>query len=167
MSCTEIFAVKDGCEPILISEISNSWRGAMYVWNDIAKRYFGLNGFPFFDYEMRDRIWNAGNEKDLSTSEKIVLASTMDLATVNKDNFHKLYLAFKGYESYNKDSSIGEQAEIIQDNIDKIPDDYFIAWNQTSVNGDAWFSGFNEDEEKNICNLENAFDVISQVEDVS
>lgn len=51
MSCTEIYVIGENhCE--YQGECKNAWRGAMYVWNDVAKRYFGLEGFPSFDLAM-------------------------------------------------------------------------------------------------------------------
>lgn len=163
MSTTLIFAVKQDDEPVFIGETRNAFRGAMYVWKDMAKRYFGLGGFPHFDEEMQRRIWNAGNEKPLTEAEMIVLASTMDKAIVAKPGIEKLLVAFEEYGTAHEQSSISEQAELIRSNIDTIQDGYSLAWIQTSVCGDGWFCEQDEDSEETTCNLEGSFDVIEQV----
>lgn len=163
MSYTSIFAVKDNEEPVFIGECRNAFRGAMYVWNDIAKRHFGLSGFPHFDEEMQRRVWNAGNEKDLTHAELITLASTMDKATVKKGDAETLIAAFKEYGRTHENSSIAEQAELIANGLKEVPDDYRLAWIQTSV-CDGWFEDYGaDDEDAAVCNLIGSFDVIEQV----
>lgn len=163
MSATLIYAIKQGEQPIFIGEARNAFRGAMYVWNDIAKRYFGLGGFPHFDDEMQRRVWNAGNEKPLTEAELIVLASTMDKAVVEKAGIEKLLLAFNEYGPAHENSSIQEQAELISSNADKIPDGYVLAWIQTSVCGDGWFGMWDEETDVRTCDLTGAFDVVEHV----
>ncbi len=159
MSTTMIYAVKQDEEPIFIGECRNAFRGAMYVWNDISKRYFGLDGFPHFNEEMQRRVWNAGNEKPLTNPELIVLSSTMDRATVSKSAIDELLSAFDEYGNEHGNSSITEQAEVIRGHIDKIPSGYSVAWIQTSVCGDGWFGSLGDDEEYKS-DLTNSFDVI-------
>lgn len=167
MSTTSIFAVKQGEEPIFIGETRNAFRSAMYVWNDIAKRYFDLENFPLFDAEMQRRVWNAGNEKPLTEAELIVLASTMDKAVAAKPGVDKLLGAFKEYGTEHEHCSIGEQAELISGNFNKIPDGYALAWIQTSVCADGWFRDWDEEGEKYTCSLIDAFDVIEQVDEAA
>ena len=162
MSTTSIFAVKQGEAPIPLGEVRNAWRGAMYVWSDMAKRYFGLEAFPFSDDEMQSRVWNAGNEKPLTEAELIVLASTMDKAIAPKTTVHKLLDAFREYGSDHPDSSLGDQADLISGNLSDIPDGYAIAWIQTSVCGDRWFESWDEDSGKPTCKITEAFDLIEQ-----
>lgn len=159
MSSTLIYAVKQDEEPVLIGEIKNAFRGAMYVWNDISTRYFDLEHFPHFDDEMQRRIWNAGNEKPLTEAEMIVLASTMDKAVVGKDGVKKLVAAFNEYAVAHEHSSIKEQADLI--GAFPIKDGYLVAWTQTSVCHDGWFKVW--DDDVITCDLSEAFDVIEQV----
>jgi len=137
----------------------------MYVWHDVAKRYFGLDGFPHFDEGMQRRIWNAGNEKPLTQTEKIVLASTMDRATVSLNNLAPLVAAFEEYGAEHPRSSIGEQALLLKNLIppESEPDTgRLIAWQQTSV-GAFWASQYDEDTEEHTTCLGDYFDVIEQV----
>ncbi|HHP5492985.1 hypothetical protein ACTG16_21840 [Aeromonas sp. 23P] len=159
MTATLIYAVKQDEPPVLIGETENSFRGAMYVWNDIAVRYFDLEYFPHFDDGMQRRIWNAGNEKPLTEAELIVLASTMDKAVVSHCGIDKLVAAFNEYAAYNEYSSFKEQAALI--GAASIDDGYAVAWNQTSVCSDCWFDV--RDDDMKTCDLSRAFDVIEQV----
>ncbi len=68
MSYTEIFSISAShCHSL--GETKNAWRGAMYVWNQIAQKYFGLDSFPSFDADMQKRVWNANNEHQLTDAE--------------------------------------------------------------------------------------------------
>ena len=166
MSSTLIYAVKQDEEPISIGQCRNAFRGAMYVWSDIAKRHFGLESFPHFDEDMQRRVWNAGNEKPLTTTEIIVLASTMDKAIVDKAGIDGLLTAFKEYGENNENSSISDQAELIEKNLGSIPDGYSIAWIQTSVCGDRWFGEWDEEKEIYTCDLSQSFEVMQQAKEV-
>lgn len=166
MSTTSIYAVKQDEEPIFIGECRNAFRSAMYVWHDIAKRYFGLDSFPMFDEEMQRRVWNAGNEKELTNAELIVLASTMDKATVTKEHISDLLQAFQEYGKEHGSSSISEQAELIANNLEIIPDGYSLAWIQTSV-CTGWFREFDEDRDEYVCDTSDSFDVIEQVKEAA
>jgi hypothetical protein len=165
MSETIIYAVKDGENPRIVGTCRNAFRSAMYVWKDIAVRYFDLESFPHFDTGMQHRIWNAGNEKPLTQTEKIVLASTMDRATVSLNNLAPLVAAFEEYGAEHPGSSIGEQALLLKNLIppESEPDSgRLIAWQQTSV-GEFWASEYDEDTEEYTACLGDYFDVVEQV----
>lgn len=49
MSYTTIFFLKK--DKVLSSDFKNAFRGAMYVWNDFAKRYCEMDGFPLNNEE--------------------------------------------------------------------------------------------------------------------
>ncbi len=132
----------------------------------MAKRYFGLECFPHFDEKMQSRVWNAGNEKPLTKSEEIVLASTMDRATIKKESIAELLAAFNEYGAAHENSSISEQANLIEDGLSDIPDGYSLAWIQTSV-CDGWFREYDEDSEDYVCNLTGSFDVIEQISEAA
>ncbi|MFS1429201.1 hypothetical protein LMH73_019135 [Vibrio splendidus] len=158
MSSTEIYLVStDSC--IEIGETKNGFRGAMFVWDQIAIKYFKLEGFPNFDTEMQRRVWNAANEHPLTDAERIVLASTMDWVVVRTEDAQRLIVAFKEYGEDNPRCSIGEQGAII--NSAELPPGHFIAWNQTTVGDFAlspeWFDFDEDDEEYNEDNDENGY----------
>lgn len=162
MSATTIYAIKEKEEPIIIGEFKNAFRSAMYVWNDIATRYFDLDAFPMFDNDMRSRIWNASDEKLLSKSETIILALTMDRAVVKKVNISDLLIALNEYGGNHENSSFKEQYESIKEGIDDIPVGYVLAWNQTSV-GEEWFLVIDKENDEYVVDISCSFDVIDQV----
>ncbi|AUG84890.1 hypothetical protein Athena1_0010 [Vibrio phage Athena1] len=165
MSYTEIYSIGDNhcCE---IGETQNAWRGAMYVWNQIAQKYFGLESFPHFDEEMQRRVWNANNEHTLTNAESIVLASTMDNVTVKAGDIPRLVVAFEEYAKDNPNSSIGEQAEIIK-NSDLLPEQK-IAWNQTSVCEFNFSSEYDEEnDEYTYSDLSGSWDLFEQIDNLN
>lgn len=131
MSATEIYAIgKDHCTHI--GDAKNAWRGAMFVWNQIAIDYFKLDGFPHFDLELQKRVWNAHSSHPLTDAEMIVLTSTMDDVSVKPKDVDRLLAAFDKYAADHPQSSIGDQAELIR--AFKLKEDSLIVWNQTSIN---------------------------------
>lgn len=156
MSYTEICAIEDGKEPVCIGEVRNAWRGAMYVWNDIANRYFNTDFPTWGNNDLQSRIWNAWNDKPLSLCESIVLLTTMDKATVKKNDVGSLLHAFREYAEKHPESSIGEQADLIQSA--QLEDGQLIAWVQTSVS-EGWFAQWSEEDECDKTNTEGSFDV--------
>ena len=149
MSYTTIYKIGNECEKL--GDVDNSWRGAMYVWDQIAKDYFGLDSFPMLDKEERSNVWNAEKSKPLSKHEEIVLRSTMDKVVISKENKEKLVCAFKEYHKEHPNGSHGEQAEIIEKA--DLNDTDFIAFQQTSC-GDFWGEG-DYDEESGECQYYN------------
>jgi hypothetical protein len=132
MSYTEIYRL--GSQPGCIGEVRNSWRGAMFVWNDVAKRYCGMEGFSPFG-SGASKVWNSFKNPRMPEWERIVLATTLDNALVFADDRIKLIEAFKTY-ARERGGSLGEQADVISAT-NFAPGDA-IAWNQTSVNCDVW-----------------------------
>ncbi len=168
MSSTEIYAVGENyCS--FIGETKNAWRGAMYVWDDIARRYFNLECFPSFgNDDIKKIIWNAGNEHDLTEHELIVLASTMDRVVFSYKDLDRLTDAFDKYYEEHKNSSIGDQSKIIK-RCD-LTSDKKIAWNQTSINEFQFSPDYYEDEngeEIIIYNdLSGAWDLFEQLDSI-
>lgn len=138
MSSTELFLVKAD-DILFIGECKNSWRSGMYVWEDIAKRYFKVAGFMSYSDELQRKIWNAQHYYALSEAETIVLLSTMDNILVKYADAEKLITAFREYGAQHPNSSFTEQADIIQRSIDNgsFTEEYCLVWNQISV-GDLW-----------------------------
>lgn len=165
MSKTLIYALKNGKEEIHIGEASNAFRSGMYVWNDMAKRYFGLKSFPLFNPTMQNKIWNAGDHYPLTDSEKIVLASAMDKATVKKENIQKAVDAFKEYGKEHPNSSFLEQADILlafndMSDKDSAYDGYVLGWVQTNVCDGLWNK---EVDGEVVADLSGTFDIIDNV----
>lgn len=146
MSSTNIYKIGNNNEEV--GEIKNSHRSAMYVWNQIAKKYFNQDRFPMFDDELSSKIWNAQDHAKITEDEHIVLLSTMDKAVVSKDGLSRLIKAFDVYGKEHEQSSLSQQAELLK-NVN-IEDGDFIAWQQTSC-GEFWGeSGYDEEKEEYI-----------------
>ncbi len=160
MSRTTLYSVtSSSC--VEIGETKNAWRSAMYVWDNIAQKYFDLERFPHFDEEMQRRVWNAGNEHQLTDSERIVLASTMDYVTVKKSDIHRLIDAFETYALSHPNSSIGEQAALLKSV--ELSDNEVVAWNQTSVSEFLFEPQWCEKTDLETYNdLSNAWDLFEQ-----
>jgi hypothetical protein len=145
MSTTTIYVL--GAEPGEIGECRNAWRGAMYVWNDIAKRYFNLEGFPMGmsgPGGKANEIWNAASTHPLSKHEQIVLLSTMDNAIIWAKDIEEAAQAFDKYGEEHPNSSLAEQAKIMRSHFIR-PDDA-VAWLQTSVS-EFWGHDWNDERE--------------------
>jgi hypothetical protein len=141
MSRTELF-ILGGPEPGELGSTSNSWRGGMYVWNEIAKKYFGLEGFPMFDQSKQNAIWNA-SFPEMTLAEHIVLMTTMDRATVKTSDCEAIAVAFEEYFNMYPSSSLYEQAQLLRSVV--VHPEAIIAWNQTSVS-EFWGMRFEYDE---------------------
>lgn len=133
-----------GHNPGEIGSTSNAWLGAMYVWNDIAKRYLGLEGFGFSTADHR-RVWNAWKYYQLPQHEIIVLMSTLDNALVKAEDRDAVIAAFEQYGNEHPNSSLTAQARILRD-VELRPGD-FIGWAQTSVSG-FWGSSHDGDHDE-------------------
>jgi hypothetical protein len=151
MSYTEIYKFKKDGDAQCFAEVKNSWRGAMAVWSHVEKRYLPkfIPSWAFGDYSREysrtsdmmggsiKEIWELASSDKVSEIDKIVLASTFDNVVVMKDDIPKLIEAFRTFEG---ETSLKEQADLIEDAYKNDDDLIAISWNQTSVNGDAWIS---------------------------
>lgn len=162
MSCTQIYAVtKNSCRQV--AEIRNAFRGAMYVWNDMSTRYFGLKSFPMFDPVMMNRIWNAQNEHEITDFEQVVLLSTMDRVVVNSADRGRLTDAFDRYAAAHPNSSLGEQSEAIK--AFEFSDGELISWCQTSVGDFQFAPEYNEEtDDYKYSDLPDAWDLFKQLD---
>lgn len=149
MSYTEIYKFKKDGNAQVFAEVKNAFRGAMAVWQAVEKRYLPKYkpSWAFDDKEYSrvsdimgnglKEVWALFDGDKLSETDKIVLGSTFDNVVVMKDDLPKLIEAFRKFEG---ETSLKEQADLIEAAY-KDDDDFIgIAWNQTSVNSDAWES---------------------------
>jgi hypothetical protein len=144
MSVVEIFVL--GSDPRSIGEVNNAWLGAMFVWDDIAKRYCKLRSFFQATKEEYNLIWNSWKNQEMPEWERIVLLSTMDNAIVWGKDVPILISAFEQYSKERIGSNYTEQANIIK-NASLLLDDA-LAWQQTST-GEFWGCQWNENIEEN------------------
>lgn len=143
MSYTAIYRL--GREPECIGETRNAWRGGMYVWTDVAKRYCGLSTFPMFDDAAAHRVWQSFKNPAMPEHERIVLISTFDNAAVLGRDREAVAAAFEQYGREHPNSSFAEQAAILRA-ADIQPDD-LIAWQQTSVS-EFWGQGWDSEKDE-------------------
>jgi len=152
VSYTAIYKLGDDEQEL--ANLKNSHRGAMYIWNDFAIRYFGLDRFPMFDMDEANEIWNAQSIKDIPEHEAIVMRTTMDKATVDSQGVGAVIAALKQYGEEHPTSNFSEQAQIIEDAA--ISGDSYIAWHQTSTS-EFWGEGsvYDDDEDDYVYTLYN------------
>lgn len=137
-----------------IGETQNSWRGAMAIWKLLEKKYLppyypewavDLNGSytRTLSSETMKPIWDLVNSDKVSFMDKVVLCTTFDWVLVRRENINVVLEAFGNFEG---ETSLKEQAEIIQAAIQEYPKIVAIGWNQTSVNQDNWLDYYYEEE---------------------
>jgi hypothetical protein len=163
VSCTELYGLTKN-SVLSIGETKNAFRGAMAIWCILEKKYL-----PKFIPEWAvalgkqnedhsrisvmtgdgpiKEIWGLSNSSKLTKDEKIVLMSTFDNALAKVESIDKLLSAFRNFEG---ETSLKEQADIIEKAIKDNLDIVAIGWNQTSVNGDTW-ANCNYDEHTDEC----------------
>jgi hypothetical protein len=162
MSYTEIYKFKKDGNAECFAEIRNAYRGAMLVWRIIEKKYLPpyiptwVMGDTSQEYSRASdfagnglkEVWGLFDAGKLSEVDKIALGSTFDNVVVMKQDLPKTIEAFRVFEG---ETSLKEQADAIEKELENDGDFIAIAWNQTSVNCDAWISdetGLDEDGEE-------------------
>lgn len=147
MSCTEMYVVDSDGDVILHKEFSNSHRGAMMVWRQIAEN-MGFNvDFPFLVGDGIQKVWNIWKDNTAPLSHRIVMASTFDNVMVKRENLPNLIEAIEEYSKAFDPGHLLSQAATLREltNDDQVA---AICWNQTSVNCNPWMD--DEGEPYNI-----------------
>jgi len=161
MSSTELYKFKKDGTAEYFAEVKNAFRGASAIWDIIEKRYLPKyipswatnRELPYSrtsdasNRQAMNEIWDLFNSPNISDTDNIVLGSTFDNVIVMKDDIPKLLIAFREFEG---ETSLKEQADLIEQTYNIDSDLIAIAWNQTSVNSDAWLSSefvVNDDDE--------------------
>jgi hypothetical protein len=158
MSYTELYGLTKNFV-VKIGETKNSWRGAMAIWHILEKKYLP-KFIPDWAVNESDKeysrtsslgdespikeIWNLIDSPKLTKTEKIVLGSTFDNVLAKVESIDKLLSSFREFEG---ETSLKEQADLIERAIKGNSKIIAIGWNQTSVNGDTWATE-NYDEKK-------------------
>ena len=153
MSYTEIYKFKKNGDAECFSEVRNSWRGAMAIWDILDKKYLppfmpawavalGDTDKEYFrssDIMVKsiEEVWGLSLKEGVSKIDKICLRSTFDNVVVSKENLPELLKAFREFKG---ETSLKEQADAIEQELKTDPELLAIAWNQTSINGGAWQS---------------------------
>jgi hypothetical protein len=149
MSCTELYAVAKGESQVLeVEEFRNSWGGGWFVWASLCKKYDIKNDkYPEFlpGLEEFEKLWALAKPENsencpLTNWEYNVLVSTFDDVMVKRDDMLLLAKSMERFKDAHHNGkvvcSLGEQAAKIKE---LHAGEYeYVAWNQTSVNADAW-----------------------------
>ncbi len=159
MSYTEIYIFGEDGAASFYWEVDNAFRGAMAVWMQIEKKY--LPSLPVPDWEFNPtpgkyysrfavasftdegrkllkEVWDLRfKESPLSKNERIVFLSTMDEAIIKRENLPELIKAYREYEG---ETSLPEQADILEKIYNEEPGVIAVGFNQTSVCADPWVS---------------------------
>ena len=148
MSYTELFKITKTGNVKKFDEVHNSWRGAMSIWRILEERYLPSLPSPNwlkesepryysrcgFDGDMSE-IWKLPFSTKMTEIENIVMLSTFDWVIVNRSNILKIINAFREFDG---ETSLKEQADLIETLYKKDKKFIGICWNQTSINGDTW-----------------------------
>jgi hypothetical protein len=122
MSYTELFGLTKNTTSF-IGETNNSWRGAMAIWKIFEKRYL-----PKYVPDWAIAIGEP--DKDYTRCSSCF---SKDMQIIK--NIDKVLAAFREFDG---ETSLKEQADVIEQAIKENPEIIAIGWNQTSVNGDTW-----------------------------
>ncbi|MHC4618529.1 MAG: hypothetical protein ACYTEQ_12340 [Planctomycetota bacterium] len=133
MSQTIVYAVRNG-NVEHFGECNNSFRGAMWIWKELGEKYFpGKDMSPVSNSACR-KIWALAKDTRLTDTEYYALLSTFDRAMVAQEYSDLVANALEAFEPGNE--NLKRQAELIRCAVREGAE--AIAWNQTSVNCDAW-----------------------------
>lgn len=134
MSYTKIFKFDKQGNSKSVSEVKNSWRGCMAIWEIMGNKYCG-HGASMFDIEKMRQIWKLVDNPGVSVAERIVLHTTLDKCLVKSENLDKVISAFREFEG---DTSLSEQADILQELLND-DDCIAIGWHQNSMSCEQWY----------------------------
>jgi hypothetical protein len=174
VSWTEIYAFDKEGNAKLFGEIQNSWRGGIAIWAILEERYLppyipdyvkacnwykpdmcykeiiSRNGFKptrlssMGNEKAINDIWDLAYDEKVADVDKTVLLTTFDNAVVRIENVPEIIKAFKQFDG---ETSLKEQSDILQEIVDS--GEYIaVAWNQTSVSGDSWNFGYDEEKDE-------------------
>lgn len=132
MSYTELYQVTLDGDVTSHSEYQNAYRGAMLVWDTMAKRY----GLSFFTDSQK--VWDLYKDIRVSFDLRIVMASTFDNVMVKCENLPRLINAIGTFGHVFGDAGNLElQIEALKE-LQQSGDCFAVCWNQTSVNANPW-----------------------------
>ena len=164
MSYTEIYKFKKDGDAEEIGEVKNAFRGAMAICTHLEKKYLpkfipewaksigedltkDYSRISSMKQEDMKEVWDIIKHPYITDTHKIAMNSTFDNVVVKRENLEKLVLAFREFEF---ETSLKEQADLIEEALKDDPDLLGLGWNQTSVNGDTWANSgeYNEETEE-------------------
>jgi|SRR5690606_7691073 len=145
MSYTIVYGIpKDGGGLVHLQDCTNSWRGAMWIWNKLSKKYLGED---FNLFGGGQRVWDLWKDPRLSDTDFYCLMTTFDGVLV--DNEMMTIVA----DSLDKFEPETENLKLQAQTLRQAKKDGMMAvcWNQNSICGDVWY--VREDEEERLFNI--------------
>jgi hypothetical protein len=124
--------VKANGDVVKVGETEDAFRGAMFIWTQLGKRY---NAGSVMDFSP---LWELRDTPRMQPNDGLVLDTTFDGAVVMKDDIPKVLEAFAEFNEEFPGSSLPEQADIINREIMNRDDMVGVCWNQTSGIEHAW-----------------------------
>lgn len=132
MSFTELHQVTLDGDVDFCEEYHNSWRGAMLVWDAMAKHY----GLSFLG--QRQAVWDLYKNEAVPLGLRVTMASTFDNVMVKSENIPRLIVAIGEFgQIFGDNGNLGLQVEALQA-LYEGGDCFAVCWNQTSVNANPW-----------------------------
>jgi len=137
MSSTELYRVNSDGDVKWHCDFSNSWRRAILIWDNMAKKYLNKSVGSMMCGNMDD-LWELNKRLDIPSAHRIVLMSTYDKCVVHRERIPRL---IRAYDDYCKEDWDTGNVPLFSLELDKLfldRDCTAICWNQTSVNSSIW-----------------------------
>jgi len=146
MSYTTLYKVPESGEIVVSREFHNAFRGGYLIWENLAKRYLGVNSVALLLlHDGMEDVWKLAERGDVPWAHKVALMTTFDGVMVRRENLPRLIDALEQYaRDFIDPGHIPEQIEALRELVDD--EDCFAAcWQQTSVTS-AWSVSLPNDE---------------------
>lgn len=140
MSRTELYVVKKDGELYLHKEFSNSHRGALMLWDNLAEKYLNRKFASLLFNKDVKPVWKLDRDLNVPEDLRILLMSTYDWFMIRRENLPLFVTSIRNVleGKYFKDMGHFEYYPEVLEEIYKMDDVVAIAWNQTSVVCDMW-----------------------------
>lgn len=137
MSYTLVYGVPRRSPIRYVGEVHNAHRGAMAIWDAIARAHCGMEHFPFSNKFASQKVWDRWMDRSIPVEHRAVLASTLDLVIVRRDHIPELIRCMDSFDrDFPGETNLQGQIEVIGPIVrSKLAG---VAWNQTSVNSGVW-----------------------------
>ncbi len=137
MSSTELYRVSSDGDVKWHCNFSNSWRGAILIWGNMAKRYLNKEIGSMMCGNMDD-LWKLNKRLDIPSAHRVVLMSTYDKCVVHRERIPRLIQAYDDYyvEGWDMGNIPAFSFELGKLFLDR--NCTAICWNQTSVCASPW-----------------------------
>ena len=146
MSYTTVYAAFSDGDMVELGECHNAWRGAMWIWTELAKRYVpgsGDGGHLLFGNGYAD-VWKLADGAAITDGEWYALVSTFDGVLVPSELMLRVADALDAFEPGT--DNLKSQAEYIRDAHSKGA--RAIGWLQTSVCCSPWWMPDGDDNDR-------------------